>query len=397
MKRRAVVVRAAFAGLCAWAALAAAACGSGKPAPAVTVTVTRSPTPSHSATVKPSPTVAKQLAIACASGSSANAVSVIGSTGKVTQLVAPSGGPITDLQWSPDGVQLAYVHAASASGSARSLELFNVPNGKVLWGIRNPIGFAWVSPTRLIVAVAASSTTYRVNGTLKAVDLTTARTSTVKDSAGHAVTGAYPSASSDGTTIAFVHYGTTTGSTLAEQLQVYDADTLSVKTIAKGKQETGIDGDPFAYPQIAPDGSLIYVAHTGNDPGFSCTVYRTDATKAFVSGYLAWPTPGAWSAAKGSLAFGGGGTGGANATISSGINVWLPGTPKAIPIVTYPNGTGVVGPMAWTPQAKQLVYTLVDTSGKADLWVIGADGSNAHLLLKHGSWPACAVAPVSFK
>jgi Tol biopolymer transport system component len=236
-----------------------------------------------------------------------------------------------------------------------------------------------------------------VNGTLKLVDLTTAHTSPVKDSAGHAVTAAHPSASADGTIIAFVHYGKASGGVIPEQLQVYDADTLTVKMIAKGTQEAGIDGDPFGYPQISPDGSLIYVAHTGNDPGFSCTVYRTDGTKAFVSGYLAWPTPGAWSASKGSLAFGGAGTGGANGTISSGINVWLPGTPKAIPIVTYPNGKGVVGPMAWTPQAKQIVYTLIGTSGKADLWVIGADGTNKHLLLKNGSWPACAVAPVSFK
>ncbi len=404
MNRRALVLPAALAALCAWAALAAAACGSGSPAPAVTVTVTRSPGPSHSATVNPSPTptVARQFAIACASGTSANAVSVISSAGKVKQLVAPSAGPISDIQWSPDETKLAYIQYIKvlpndqAGSSLNDLRLYDVTTGKKLVLAGPTTGFAWAGPTQLVAALAGQTPAYRVNGPLVMLDLGGTGGGNLKDASGHKVTGAYASASADGTSVAFVHYGKTTGSTLTEQLQVYNRDNLSVTTIATGKQETGIDGDPFGYPRISPDGSLVYVAHTGNDPGFSCTVYRTDRTKAFVSGYLAWPTPGAWSAAKGSLAFGGGSTSGAS---SDGINVWLPGTPKAIQILTYPNTPGgAITTLAWTPQAKQIVYTWYSGSGaNGDLWVVGADGSNKHLLLKHGSWPACALAPVSFK
>ena len=94
------------------------------PAPAATVTVTASPSgsPGVSASasprrVRPAPQSTAQLVVAVAGGPKANGISVVSSTGQVKQLVAPSGGPISDLSWAPDGVRLAFLRAVSASDS----------------------------------------------------------------------------------------------------------------------------------------------------------------------------------------------------------------------------------------------------------------------------------------
>ncbi len=256
-------------------------------------------------------------------------------------------------------------------------------------------GFTWVGPSQLIVSMIASGPTYRANGTLFVYDAVKKTAQAVKDSAGHLLRGAAPSASADGTSVAYVWYGAKSAGVIKEKLLVFDADNLQLSTVATGKAPADIDGDAFSYPQISPDGSLVYTTQTGSDPGFRCTVYRTDGSRAYVSPYLAWPTAGRWLATKASLAFGGGAS---TATTSDAVNVWLPGASKATAVVTYPNGKGTISSLAWTPQGKQIVCTWYGTSSgpNGDLWIVGADGTNRHLLLHNGSWPACALAPVSF-
>ena len=80
---------------------------------------------------------------------------------------------------------------------------------------------------------------------------------------------------------------------------------------------------------------------------------------------------------------------------SDSLLVWAPGGDKATPVVT-----GLKRPitsLAWTPKASQIAYAVARSNGlQSSLWIVNANGSNRHLLLADGSWPAWAVAPVSF-
>ena len=68
------------------------------------------------------------------------------------------------------------------------------------------------------------------------------------------------------------------------------------------------------------------------------------------------------------------------------------GKPTAVVTVKLP-----ITSLAWTPKASQVAYAVAKSSGlQSALWIVNADGSNKHLLLANGSWPAWAVAPISF-
>ena len=75
--------------------------------------------------------------------------------------------------------------------------------------------------------------------------------------------------------------------------------------------------------------------------------------------------------------------------------VWSPGASQASPIIT---GLKLpVTSLAWTPKASQIAYAVARSNGlQSSLWIVNADGSNRHLLLANGSYPAWANAPVSF-
>lgn len=400
---RTIVVAGALLVLTGLTLLAACGGDSGKTTPGPTVTVTVEPsgggTASGSPSPKPTVTVKKQLVIAAASGPKANGVSAISSSGVVKSLVGPKGGGIRELAWSPDAARLAYVQAKSSGTYDGVLWVYDLADASakpVLIGGGKPYvvaGYTWVAPTQLIVAAfKAKGTTYRANAAFYLCDVAAGTSKPVADGGGKAVKGVWPSASADSTAIAFVRYGKKTGSDLVQDLMLYDADTLSVKTVAHGTVATDYDSDAFAFPQISPDGTLIYTVAHGSDIGFGCTVYRTSGTKAYKSPNMIYPTSGSWDAGSGRLAFGGGpGT----PTMSDGINVWKPGASTLTSFLKYTKAS--VGSLAWTPLGKQIVYTLYGTGANGDLWVVNAGGSGAHLLLKNGSAPACAQAPLSFK
>ncbi len=401
--RRAIVVTVVIPVVALAVALAAGAgaCGGGgSPAPAATVTVTTTPSPSHSASPSPSPSGAAataRLVVAVASGPKANGISVISATGKVQQLVVPSGGPIRDLAWAPDGVRLAFLRAVSDTNMTSSLFVYNVSR-KLLYQVgvgvapANVDSFAWVGPTQLIASyfpVGAKS--YHANGTLWLRDVAKSAGEAVKDSAGHVVKGVGVSASADGMRVAYVTYGAKSSGVIAESLSLYDADNLGVSTVATGKAPTTFDGDQFSYPRISPGGTLIYTTRTGSDPGFSCTVYGIDGTKQLSATDLIWPAPGSWTSHGPRLAFGGG----KGSSTPDSLLVWPAGASKATPILT--DLKLPITSLAWTPKASQIAYAVAQSNGlQSSLWIVNADGSNRHLLLANGSWPAWAVAPIAF-
>ncbi len=380
------------------AAAGLAACGGSTPPPSPTVTVTLPPSSastSPSASPSTKPAVKKQLAIAVVSGSAANSVSVIGSAGQVKQLVAPHGGPIRDLAWSPDGNRLAFVQAKSVDDPTSTLWVYDTATGKAHSIAGNSVAFTWVGPTQLIVAATSTPMTpYRTNSPLYVVDVTKGTRTLVKDAAGHTLRGANPTASADGTLVAFVHYNKATGGVIPEQLLLYDADTLAVSEVTHGGYSSDTDGDSFSFPSLSPDGSLIYTCQTGGDPGFRCTVLRVDGSKAYSSKVLAWPTNGAWDAKGTRLAFGGGSA--MVVGLPGAINVWQVGSAKAKQILSWSH-SNVGSWLAWTPLGKQIVYGVPSATGlNGDIWVVNADGTNKHRLLHNGSYPACAEAPIKF-
>jgi hypothetical protein len=398
--RRAIGVALAALVALAVVAGAAGACGGGSPTPAPTVTITVAPSSSPSSSPTPSASSsgapAARLVVAVASGPKANGVSVISASGKVKQLVPAAGGPVSDLAWAPDGQRLAFLRAVSATNSTSSLFVYNVPR-KLLYQVGAGVtpatieSFAWVGSTQLIESYfPVGATTYHANGTLYLRDIAKSTGQAVKDSGGHLVKGVGVSSSADGVHLAYVTYGATSGSMIAESLRVYDADNLSVAKVATGQAPTDLDGDAFSYPRISPGGTLIYTTQTGSDPGFRCTVYGVDGTKHLTVNDLIWPAPASWTAHGPRLAFGGG----SGSSTPDSLLVWPVGGGKPTAIVTVKLP---ITSLAWSPKASQIAYAVAKSSGlQSALWVIGATGANNHLLLANGSWPAWAVAPVSF-
>lgn len=405
IRRRAVAVTVTLVALAVVAGAAGACGGSGSPAPAPTVTITVAPSSSSSASpsalASTSPHAATaQLVVAVASGPKANGISVISASGKVKQLVPAVGGPIRDLAWAPGGQRLAFLRAVSDTDSTSSLFVYNVPR-KLLYQVGAGVtpatieSFAWLGSTQLVESYfPVGATTYHANGTLYVRDIAKSSGEAVKDSAGHVVKGVGVSSSADGVHLAYVTYGAKSSGTIAESLRVYDADDLSVTTVASGSAPTQDDGDQFTYPAISPDGSLIAAEQTGSDIGFGLTVYGTDGAKHLQTGSLLWPAPVSWTSHGPRLAYGGGSTVDAS-TDSDALNVSAPGAGKTRRILTV--GKLPITSLAWTPKATQIAYAVAKESGlQSALWVVNADGSNRHLLLAGGSWPAWAVAPVRF-
>ena len=382
------------------------ACGGSSPStPAPTVTVTVAPSPSSSASPSPSARTSTraataQLVVAVASGPRANGISIVSGTGKVKQLVPAAGGPIRDLAWAPDGRRLAFLRAVSETDSTSSLFVFNVPR-KLLYQVGAGVtpaaieSFAWLGSTQLIESYfPVGAATHHANGTLYVRDIAKSSGEALKDSTGHIVKGVGVSSSSDGTRIAFVTYGAKSSGMIAEKLRLYDADDLSVATVAGGQAPTDVDGDQFTYPSISPDGSLISTEQTGSDIGFGGTVYGVDGTRHLKTAALVWPAPVSWTSHGSRLAFGGGRALGGQ---RDALNVWPVGATKATPILTVTSPSLPITALAWTPGASQIAYAVAKPSGlQSALWIVNADGSNRHLLLAGGSYPAWAVARVSF-
>lgn len=401
IRRRAVAATLVALVALAVVAGAAGACGGSSPTPAPTVTITVAPSSSASASPSASASTSThaataQLVVAVASGPKANGISVISASGKVKQLVPAVGGPISDLAWAPDGRRLAFLRAVSDTNSTSSLFVYNVPR-KLLYQVGAGVtpatieSFAWLGSTQLVESYfPVGAPTYHANGTLYARDIAKSSGEAVKDAGGHIVKGVGVSSSADGVHLAYVTYGAKSASMIAESLRVYDADDLSVAKVATGQAPTDVDGDAFSYPRISPGGTLIYTTQTGSDPGFRCTVYGVDGTKHLTVNDLIWPAPASWTAHGPRLAFGGG----SGSSTPDSLLVWPVGGGKPTAIVTVKLP---ITSLAWSPKASQVAYAVAKSSGlQSALWVVGASGANNHLLLANGSWPAWAVAPISF-
>ena len=378
------------------------------------------PAPHRAVSPSPSPMPARQLVVAAVIGPAGNGVGVVDSKGDVRQLVAPRGGAIRALAWSPDGLHLAYLQVAATQGggagaSAGGAGSVGAGGGgaegtgghTALWcydvqravairiGLRRAAsveGFTWLGPHTLVVsATSATVGAHKANGTLRQYDLTSRTWRPLRDAAGHVLLGVSPSWSEHRKLLVYVSYGpthldATSRAKTDERLLAFHTESVKVSVLATGS--SWYDGDAFDHPLVSPGGALVYSLQTGGDPSFVCAVRRTNGTKVLAMGDIVWPAPASWSS-DGRLAFGG---------ISASdwkhdtIQVWRPG--KAAAAILAPTRRPI-GSLAWSPKASQIAYSVTRASGdNGSLWVVDADGSNNHLLLAHGSWPAWAIAPV---
>ncbi|HMK91517.1 MAG TPA: YCF48-related protein, partial [Thermoleophilia bacterium] len=98
---------------------------------------------------------------------------------------------------------------------------------------------------------------------------------------------------------------------------------------------------------------------------------------------------GSWSS-DGRLAFAGIGT---DHWQQHTVQTWRTGEAATRPLFTPVERR--IGSLAWSPRVRQLAYSVARPDGhNGELWVVDADGGNAHLLLAHGSWPAWSTAAI---
>jgi hypothetical protein len=384
------------------AVLAVAACGGDSPKPTATVTVTASPSGSSSTSPKPTdtPVTAKtQSVIAVAAGAKANALAAIAvSPRKTTTLVAARAGAITDIAWSPDRTRIAYSQLKTADGGEVSVWVYDVAAGKaspvlVSGGTpRSVSGFAWLAPTKLLVAVMVGSETYHVNGQMVVCDVAAGTSTLLKDDSGATVRGVWPSVATDIARVAYVRYGPVKGSsgTQPESLMVYDPATRGLSKVDHASLMTDFDNDSFAFPALSPDGSLVYSCRTGSDPGFAFSIVRVDGETLFDKSGLIWPMLGAWDLSSGRLAYG---AAKGSAFENGVLSIWKPGTSTTTDL--YKATKRVVAATAWSPTGDYIAYELRGaTAVNGDLWIVGDGGGGAHLVLRNAGEPAWAKAAI---
>lgn len=367
-------------------------------------TTTASPSSSASATAasptasataaSPSPTAGTgESTLAVAAGSRASELGAIGADGLTTQLDPGTGRPLTQISWSPDGARVAFVRAKSLYSIASTLWVYDVATGatsQVMIDGAPPaavFGYAWISPTELIASTTPTvPRKYRVNGTLSRCDVVAGTSEPVLDG-GKALQGFDPSASADGALVAFAQFGAKKGQySVVETLKVYDTTTGEVDTVAKGTVDVMVESDTFNRPRISPDGDEIFTEQTGSDVGFQVTIYGVDGSIRWKSGYLLFPSGGAWDqSGSGRLVFGGRKTEPGAATLF----VYDPVTAEVTQLARV--GKGYLRDFAWSPDGQSIAYTVMSPRNDYttdDLWIIGSDGSDPRRIARDAGAPA---------
>jgi dipeptidyl aminopeptidase/acylaminoacyl peptidase len=364
------------------------------PSPSAAATVA---SPSASASdVSPSPTAGTgDSSLAVATGSRGSELSAISADGVTTRLDSGTGRPLTEISWSPDGARIAFVRSKSLYSIASSLWVYDVAAGtstQVLIDGAPPatvFGYAWISPTELIASTTPTvPRKYRVNGALSRCDVA-AGTSEPVLAGGTALQGFDPSASADGALVAFAQFGGKKGQySIAETLKVYDTTTGEVDTVAKGTVDVMVESDEYNRPRISPDGDEIFTEQTGSDVGFQVTIYGVDGSIRWKSGYLLFPSGGAWDASgSGKLVFGGRKTEPGAAILF----VYDPLTAGVTQLARV--GKGYLRDFAWSPDGTQIAYTVMSPRNDYttdDLWTIGADGAGPRRIARDAGAPAWA-------
>lgn len=375
---------------------------SGSASPTASTSASASPSASPSAT----PTDAPVTTIVAAFGAHSETLGTMDTVGNGAFLDTAVGKTLDDLQWSPDGKLIAYQERNDRYGWRSTLMVYDVAAGSakpVSFGAITPkvvYGYAWVSPTEIVAAAFATLPKWRLkNGTLYRCDVAAGTAEPMKDGDGATLEGVDPSASTDGSRLAFCSYSPLGKSELTESLRLYDADSGAVSTVADATVYAEIEGRAFDRPLLSPDGTQIFTEQTGSDVGFGVTIYSVEGAKLASIDHLLFPCGAAWDkSGSGRLVFGGR----RKELGESSVFMYDSATSDITTAFKLPPGGddgygNLLRDFAWSPDGDWIAYTIMSPRydyNTEDLWMARTDGSDKTRVSRDAVSPSWADAVV---
>jgi len=379
-----------------------------KPTPTPLARATTSGPSSTSPSGSPSAgaTLAPVATIAAAFGAHSETLGIVDTAGNRAVLETTAGMAIGDIQWSPDGRLIAYQERKDRYAWRSTLMVYDVAAGTaepVSFGDISPkvvYGYTWTSDTEIVAAAFETLPKWRLkNGALYRCDLAAGSAEPLTLADGAELEGVDPSASADGGRLAFCSYTPLSSTEVTESLNLYDAETGTVGTVADSTVYTEVDGRAFDRPLLSPDGTQIFTEQTGSDVGFGVTIYSTEGAKLASIDYLLFPGGAAWDrSGSGRLVFGGRKKERAATSIfvyDSGSNDFT----TAFKVEAGGQGGygNIVRDFAWSPDGEWIAYTVMSPRHDFmtdDLWIARTDGSGLTRVSRDAISPSWAETVV---
>jgi Tol biopolymer transport system component len=364
------------------------------------------PSASPSGSPSAGATLAPVATIAAAFGAHSETLGTMDTDGNGAVLETATGMSLGDIQWSPDGKLIAYQLRKDRYAWRSTLMVYDVAAGTaepVSFGDITPkvvYGYTWTSDTEIVAAAFETLPKWRLrNGALYRCDLAGGSAEPLALADGAELEGVDPSASADGGRLTYCSYSPHSSTEVTESLQLFDAASGTVATVADATVYSDIDGRAFDRPLLSPDGTQIFTEQTGSDVGFGVTIYSTEGAKLASIDYLLFPGGAAWDrSGSGRLVFGGRKKERAATSVfvyDSGSNDFA--TAFKVDAGGRDGYGNILRDFAWSPDGEWIAYTVMSPRHDYmtdDLWIARTDGSGLTRVSRDAISPSWADAVV---